>query len=264
MKKKGEARKLNAKKIWGLIGYAAALTVWVFCVVVASQLIAGIIMGFFITAEQLQQPMWSGITYLISYIIEIPLIIFVPHKLMTMWRSRNAKKTNDKEQPISREELGLKELPTWVDLGLAPVGFIMSTVAALGLTWFFSFFQWFNAVETQVSLEESGFTPYMNNGEKIIAFLTLVIAAPIVEELVFRGWLYGKLRAKLNVVASILIVSVLFGIMHFQWNVGVNVFALSVVCCVLREITGTIYAGILTHMIKNGVAFYLLYVLGFG
>ena len=41
-----------------------------------------------------------------------------------------------------------------------------------------------------------------------------------------------------------------------------NVFALSVALCVLREITGTIYAGILTHMIKNGVAFYLLYVMG--
>ena len=52
--------------------------------------------------------------------------------------------------------------------------------------------------------------------------------------------------------------------MHFQWNVGVNVFALSVVLCALREITGTIYAGILTHMIKNGVAFYLLYLVGIG
>ena len=104
----------------------------------------------------------------------------------------------------------------------------------------------------------------MSGGEKIIAFLVLVVAAPIVEEIIFRGWLYGKLRARLNAVVSVLIVSVLFGIMHFQWNVGVNVFALSVVLCILREITGTIYAGILTHMIKNGIAFYLLYVVGFG
>ena len=28
------------------------------------------------------------------------------------------------------------------------------------------------------------------------------------------------------------------------------------------EVTGTIYAGILTHMVKNGVAFFLLYVVG--
>ena len=65
-------------------------------------------------------------------------------------------------------------------------------------------------------------------------------------------------------VISIFLVSLLFGIVHLQWNVGVNVFAMSIVLCGLREITGTVYAGILTHMIKNGVAFYLLYILGIG
>ena len=90
------------------------------------------------------------------------------------------------------------------------------------------------------------------------------------EEVIFRGWLYGKLRQKLSgktseitgIIISILLVSLLFGIVHMQWNVGVNVFALSVVLCVLREITGTIYSGILVHMLKNGIAFYFLYVAG--
>ena len=101
-------------------------------------------------------------------------------------------------------------------------------------------------------------------------FLTLVVMAPIAEEIIFRGWLYGKMRNALlhkipevwGMVISTFIVSLMFGIVHLQWNVGVNVFALSVVLCALREITGTIYAGILTHMIKNGVAFFLLYVIG--
>ena len=68
----------------------------------------------------------------------------------------------------------------------------------------------------------------------------------------------------LSMTISILLVSLLFGVVHMQWNVGVNVFALSVVLCGMREITGTIYAGILTHMLKNGIAFFLLYVFGFG
>ena len=41
-------------------------------------------------------------------------------------------------------------------------------------------------------------------------------------------------------------------------------FALSIVLCGLREITGTIHAGILLHMLKNGIAFYLLFVMGMG
>ena len=104
----------------------------------------------------------------------------------------------------------------------------------------------------------------------MLAFLTLVVVAPIAEELIFRGYLYGKMREKFSqvtseiwsVIISALLVSVVFGIIHMQWNVGVNVFAMSLVACALREYTGTIYAGILLHMIKNGLAFYFLFVLG--
>ena len=104
----------------------------------------------------------------------------------------------------------------------------------------------------------------------MLAFITLVVIAPIAEELVFRGYLYGRMREKFSqvttqltaaIIASLL-VSILFGIVHLQWNVGVNVFALSLVACAMREFTGTIYAGILLHMIKNGLAFYFLFVLG--
>ena len=187
------------------------------------------------------------------------LIIAVPP--LFRWR-----KLNSKYILPSREELGLKDLPTWTDLGLAPVGFIVSLLLAAALVWAFSFFPWFDANQAQ----DVGFNIYMNGGDKILAFLTLVVVAPVAEEVIFRGWLYGKLRARLSgelpqiwsIIISIFITSLVFGLVHFQWNVGVNVFALSIVLCVLREITGTTYAGMLTHMIKNGVAFYLLYVLG--
>ena len=52
--------------------------------------------------------------------------------------------------------------------------------------------------------------------------------------------------------------------MHGQWNVGINVFAMSIVLCVMREITGSIYSGILLHMLKNMLAFYLLYIATLG
>jgi membrane protease YdiL (CAAX protease family) len=61
-------------------------------------------------------------------------------------------------------------------------------------------------------------------------------------------------------VPAILITSVLFGIMHGQWKVGVTVFAMSIGMCVMRELTGTIWSGIILHMIKNGIAFFFLFV----
>jgi membrane protease YdiL (CAAX protease family) len=59
---------------------------------------------------------------------------------------------------------------------------------------------------------------------------------------------------------AIVITSALFGFIHGQWNVGIDVFALSVVLCSLREITGSIWAGILLHMLKNSVAFFIIFI----
>ena len=122
----------------------------------------------------------------------------------------------------------------------------------------YSLFPWFNADEAQ----NIGYTTLLYGSDRIFSFIATAIIAPIVEEIVFRGWLYGKIRSRLNMFASIFIVSLLFGLVHMQWNVGVNVFATSIVLCALREMTGTIYSGILVHIIKNGIAFYLVYVMG--
>lgn len=160
---------------------------------------------------------------------------------------------------VDRNEMGLRGLPTWTDIGLAPVGFIVYLVLAFILTWVFSLFPWFDTNQIQ----ETGLNSYITTLDAVIAYLRLVVLAPIIEELIFRGWLYGKLRNCLlakfsdrtSMFISIFAVSIVFGLIHGQWNVGVNMFAMSVVLCGLRETTGTIYSGILVHIIKNGVAF---------
>ena len=113
----------------------------------------------------------------------------------------------------------------------------------------------FNLQETQ----DVGFRmeSLYSNADKMVAFAALVILAPIAEELIFRGYLYGK---GLSAIPAIILVSVLFGFMHGQWNVGIVVGVMSIFLCIARELTGTIYAGILMHMIRNGLAFYLLYI----
>lgn len=238
-------KKLPKKQGWVRnLGYVAFIVVWVFVSVVASQFVTALALQALLPSELLEKPVVSGIYSVISYGLSIILTFVVLPKIY-------------KKLASDREEAGLKEYPTWTDIGLAPVGWIVSTIGAGLLMTFFSQFSWFEIGQAQ----DTGFSPYMNGGERIIAFLVLVILAPIAEEVIFRGWLYGKLRARTNLVTSILITSLLFAIMHWQWNVSVNVFALSVVLCGMREITGTIYAGILTHMLKNGIAFFLLYVI---
>lgn len=265
--------KIPQKQGWKLVFKVLLLLIWVAAAVIVAQLIVGYLMLWILGRETFTQPVPTAIYSVLSYILALAWILFATPKITVKLKIENETKNgkhlvSSKIAPtaVNREELGLKGLPTWTDIGLAPVGFIVATLLAAGLVAIFSIFPWFDAEQVQ----EVGFSFYLTGVERIVAFLILVVVAPIAEELIFRGWLYGKLRPMLSekmsdrasMIISIFLVSLLFGIVHMQWNVGVNVFAMSIVLCGLREITGTIYAGILMHMIKNGVAFFLLYVLG--
>lgn len=233
----------------------ALLAIWSVISVIAVEFVVSTIMLLFL-GENMNQPLWSAVYSGLVYTLALILILWVPPKLIKKWR-----------RPTKRE-LGVKGEVGWTDILLSPIAYVVATFLAAGLIAIFNNFAWFNAGEAQ----STGFGLYMNAPERIIAFITLVIVAPIAEEVIFRGWLYGKIRDRLHgslpewagILIATLIVSLAFGVAHLQWNVGVNVFALSVVLCALREVTGKIYAGIFTHMIKNGVAFYLLYIIGFG
>jgi membrane protease YdiL (CAAX protease family) len=223
----------------------------------------------------------------ISYILAIVVIFKAPELFYKLWHKKHsAKNLNSKGSQkfaVTKSDLGLNELPTWTDIGLAPVGFIVYNLLAGLFASLFSFFPWFNISETQ----DVGFNSVYLVSDRIFAFITLVIIAPIAEELIFRGYLYRKIkdiffkkntqnlpesatqkkhrkkhdyRELTAIVIATLITSLAFGIMHGQWNVGVNVFAMSIILCIMREITGSIYSGILLHMLKNAIAFYLLYV----
>ena len=264
--------KTPHKQGWKLVFYVIAAITWVAASIIASQVLIGNVMLIALGREVFTQTVPTAVYSALSYLLAMFLIIYVPTKVSVKWKIENEvddgepREERHHRSSISRAELGLSGMPTWTDIGLAPIGLVVSLLLAAGLVALFSLFPWFDAEEAQ----NVGFNFYLNGLDRLIAFITLVIVAPIAEEVIFRGWLYGKLRGKtsaqmnnvLSMVLSSLLVSVLFGVVHMQWNVGVNVFAMSLVMCGLREITGTIYAGILLHMLKNGLAFYLLYVLG--
>lgn len=279
---KDSQKKTRKKPVWLTISWTIMTVAWVGAATIASQLIVGHIMLLAVGAKELSRPVPNAILSVLSYLLAIVLVVFLPPVLSSKYRALQQKNTATKKknkeekddkadatvQLMSREQIGLRGLPTWTDIGLAPVGYVVYFILAAALIQLFSSFAWFDAGQAQ----DVGFNHYLSGGERAIAFIVLVVIAPIVEEVIFRGWLYGRLRRRLTqelseiwgILISAFLVSLLFGIVHLQWNVGVNVFALSLVMCAMREITGTIYAGILLHMLKNGIAFFLLYVLWTG
>lgn len=115
--------------------------------------------------------------------------------------------------------------------------------------------------------QDIGFDTGSAGIELLPIFMSLVILPPIAEEIVARGFLYGGLRTKLTTSVSALITSLLFAIAHLGggsgggllWVAAIDTFILSLVLCYLRERTGSLWPSIGVHMLKNGLAFAVLF-----
>lgn len=91
------------------------------------------------------------------------------------------------------------------------------------------------------------------------AFLLMGIAvliAPLVEETVFRGYLYPLFAKSLGVAPGIVITGVLFGLMHapqlgWTWELVAMLIGVGIVFTLARAKAGTVLASFLLHLAYN-------------
>jgi len=89
-----------------------------------------------------------------------------------------------------------------------------------------------------------------------VQILLIAIAAPVSEEVCFRGFLFGGLRERLPRLAAALISGLIFGGLHATTGVSAvpPLIFFGFVLALLYEKTGSIWPGILLHMLNNSVA----------
>lgn len=236
-------KKSLKKRILLCIG----LPVWVFLGFMLAQAIAIVLIELLqkigVPLDAIDPSLFQVIVGGVIYALSLLIVIGVP---------RLIKKTR-----TSREELGIQRPPNLMDFVWAPTGAVVYifltlivTALAMMLLKFVDYGQ----------PQDTGFTGINEQAEYILAFIMLVVIAPIAEELLFRGYLFGKLRKYAPLWISILITSLLFGLVHFAWNVGLDTFALSIVLCLLRVVLGSLWPSIMLHMLKNGIAYYFLFI----
>ena len=152
---------------------------------------------------------------------------------------------------------GVVKLLTWKDIGLSLAGTIIYMLSATIAIFVASKIPGFSLEQSQ----DIGIAQVYGL-DRLVVFVVFVVLTPLFEELIFRGFLYGKLRIRaVPWWLSAVVVSALFGLAHMQWNVAIDVFCLSMVACALREVTGSIWAGTLLHIIKNMIAFIIKFVI---
>ncbi len=171
---------------------------------------------------------------------------------------------------ISRYKTTFKDLgvrwPRLIDVGYALTGFAIYLplyLMSLGLIHFFV--PGLNIDQKQ----QLGFDTASGH-TLVLVFISLVILPPIVEEILVRGFLYGSLRTKWPKIQAALVASALFAAAHLQigsgapllWVAAIDTFILSLVLIYLRNKTGGLAASMMLHMLKNGVAFVALFLIG--
>ncbi|MEO7904797.1 MAG: type II CAAX endopeptidase family protein [Candidatus Saccharimonadales bacterium] len=227
--------------LWVLLGFVVAN------VVLVGLLIA--MQALNVPVDSINSTVFNTLLAVVVYVFSLAIVVGLP------WVTMRRRTT--------RREMGIDTLPKWSIILLTPLAFVVySVVSALLIYTVSRFVAGFDVGQAQ----SIGFSDLTQGYQLLLAFITLVILAPVAEEALFRGYLFGKLRRLSPFWVATLMTSVVFAALHLpgdsalQWNVAIDVFALSIILSVLREKTGSIWAGVLLHMLKNGLAFYILFI----
>lgn len=159
--------------------------------------------------------------------------------------------------------IGLKR-PRWSDpaygLAAAPFYFILFLLSVGIIS---HFVPGLNVNQAQ----QLGFNHVSGPAQMTMAFISLVVLPPVAEEIMVRGFLYSSLKKAVPTLWAVLGTSAIFAVAHLPeggtagplYIAALDTFILSLVLIYLREKTGSLWASITLHAIKNGVAFFALF-----
>lgn len=102
-----------------------------------------------------------------------------------------------------------------------------------------------------------GISAPKNLYEFFMLLLSLCIAAPILEEIFFRGILV-KFLDRYGTVFTVVMSSLSFAMLHFNPSGFINIFLLGIILCILRLGTNSILCPIMFHLSNNFYSLMLL------
>lgn len=89
------------------------------------------------------------------------------------------------------------------------------------------------------------------SGGLLSQFILMVVAGPLAEELIFRGFCYGRLKAHLGVLTAGVLSAILFGVFHGNVVQGLYGFFIGLLLVLVYEKYGGLRASIWFHACAN-------------
>ena len=257
---KKPVKKLTNKQYWRQVGSNLSQNLGLIVYLVVIYLVVNFICGAVIEWQQAHWPVDKR--YVLLYNQFLPLVVFgsfilvlwaVPKFVLAKWRWSKGLKWD-------KSRLGVTGWLKWREIGLALTGFVLAFILRIVMVLVVKeLIPGFDIEQKQ----DLGFNFGWQNSrlELMAVFFTLVVLAPVTEELIFRGFMFEKVRARSGFLMTALLVSLLFGLAHFAgggWVAVVVTFSLSLVMCLTREVSGSIYPAMIIHALNNGLAFWVI------
>jgi membrane protease YdiL (CAAX protease family) len=167
---------------------------------------------------------------------------------------------------------------TWSELGLKPLplGYVLTVGLGAGLAGLVVIDLVLGTVLTQFGLKPPNqleqFQSVLNEGPLglVLFLVAAAVVAPFVEELFFRGFLFGVYRRRQPLWLAYLVSSLLFAVLHLNNRMSVTegialsigIFLLALILAAVYRYTDSLYPGMLAHAVNNTAAILLFYSLG--
>jgi membrane protease YdiL (CAAX protease family) len=157
----------------------------------------------------------------------------------------------------------LRGLPFWQTLGWKKLN--ADPVAGKGSPWMYFFSGCGLAIFVAIAssrIKNVDHVPiqelFKSRTGAMLLMAMAVFVAPLVEETVFRGYLYPLFAKSLGVIPGILITGLLFGLMHgaqlgWTWGLVALLTLVGVIFTFARARTGTVVASFLLHLGYNSM-----------
>jgi len=87
-----------------------------------------------------------------------------------------------------------------------------------------------------------------------LELLGSALITPLLEEILHRGVVYGRLRRMMNMWPAVIVSALVFAALHFNIVQFTYAFLLGIVFAIFVEKTGHIYPAVLGHVVANGIA----------
>ena len=92
----------------------------------------------------------------------------------------------------------------------------------------------------------------------VMAIFSAVVAAPVAEEFLFRGYMYGALKNATGRLFASVMISLLFAVVHGNLPALLPLFAFSAILCFAYDFTGSLWVPVGLHAFFNATNIVLM------